>query len=460
MTQARRTSPASGLSTFRMRPLLEKEIESVVVQSGGRLAHPDANKRLKRGADFVLGSSVIELKLLEDEGLDKPERQKKLAALFSEYFPGRPTVVLDRNALPSEGQRKFDRIVEGPIKTAVSSARQQLEQSRLELQATGTVLWVINNGYSSLSHDALLDLVARRARNDSEEIDAVVVSGAYYYGDTFDSFFLWPIDYVPVHLGRPFLEFDELREAWNAFADTRMTELVRNPTDSLEAKGPIVDISFECDGTTFVLPTPPMGSKSDFFINGRPRQNSTGIESAPVLATVFAGLSHEEWKRFHQQRPSAIGTPNYGAWRAKETRARSETTGKPFIAMPITYSGWRDWKRQQPSDVGTSIHHYATELFQEKARRIALEAREYLPDMALPRQFMLLTTEQIGQDMAFDVSHLEEVRIRDDGVELANEVWVNQAMFFEHGLIVSAMEAVVRGVEFVRWQKDTRYVWR
>jgi hypothetical protein len=80
------------------------------------------------------------------------------------------------------------------------------------------VLWVINNGYSSLSHSALMELVAKRARNDSGDIDAVVVSGAHFYRDSFDSFFLWPIDCTPIHLDRPFQDFEALRDAWNGLA--------------------------------------------------------------------------------------------------------------------------------------------------------------------------------------------------------------------------------------------------
>lgn len=36
----------------------------------------------------MLGSTVIELKILEDEGLDKPERQQKLAKLFDPLLIG------------------------------------------------------------------------------------------------------------------------------------------------------------------------------------------------------------------------------------------------------------------------------------------------------------------------------------------------------------------------------------
>jgi hypothetical protein len=63
----------------------------VVVRAGGKHIHPDVDRRSQRGADFVLGSSVIELKILEDEGLDKSERQRKLAKLFREGYPSQPT---------------------------------------------------------------------------------------------------------------------------------------------------------------------------------------------------------------------------------------------------------------------------------------------------------------------------------------------------------------------------------
>ena len=90
MNQATRTQPTSGIPSFRIQRLSETEVETVVIRAGGKRAHPDADRRSLRGADFVLGSSVIELKILEDEGLDKPERRQKLTKLFRERFPARP----------------------------------------------------------------------------------------------------------------------------------------------------------------------------------------------------------------------------------------------------------------------------------------------------------------------------------------------------------------------------------
>lgn len=459
MNQATRSQAASGLPSFRVRRLTEAEIETVIVRAGGKRAHPDADKRTLRGADFVLGSSVIELKILEDEGLDKSERQQKLAKLFRERFPARPTVVLDRGLLDPQGQRAYDRIVEGPVKTAVSSARQQLRQSRSEHNATSTVLWVINNGYSSLSHDALMELVARRARNDSSDIDAVVVSGAYFYSDTFDSFFLWPIDCALIHLDKPFQNFEALRATWNRLAMDRMTALLHEPAATDGTKGPIVDLSFHLGGVTYVMPTPPMGRESNFFANGRPRNNSTGITSSPPVATVFAGLSRYEWTEFQRHHRLAVSSTDYNEWTAKEARAKSECGLNPFITTPVTHVGWWKWARQQPKGSSVSVHRYANDLFQEKILLVINEARERTADSILPRRYMLLITEEIGQDLAFDVSHLAEVCILPDGSDQIYKVWTDKPMFFEQALTVAAAEAIARGVDYVLWQKDKTYAW-
>ncbi len=116
-------------------------------------------------------------KALDEEGMAKPERQQKLATLFGAHSPGRPVVVLDRGALPDDAQRTFDRIVEGPIKTGVASARKQLRQSRVEFpDASCNVLFILNNGYTALDHDSLVRLVAHRVRQDTSEIDGVVTA--------------------------------------------------------------------------------------------------------------------------------------------------------------------------------------------------------------------------------------------------------------------------------------------
>lgn len=251
---------------FRIRPLSEPDIDQVFAKAGGCRVHLDVDRRAKRGADYILGNALIELKALDDEGLEKPERQAKLAALFRKQEPERPVIILDRERLPKTARRDYDYILGGPIKTLVSSARKQLKQSRTEIpSATSSILFVINNGYTALNHDQLLRMVAHRVRNDTREIDGVVVGGCYYYSDAFDSFFLWPIEYVPLELRARFEAFSNLREAWNNFANQFMTDLMQGKVEAGAIKGPVVDTQFEVDGITLVKPAPPMGEQSQFY---------------------------------------------------------------------------------------------------------------------------------------------------------------------------------------------------
>lgn len=304
-----------------------------------------------------------------------------------------------------------------------------------------------------------MKLVSRRARNDSSEIDAVVVSGAYIYSDTFDSIFLWPIDCTPIHLDRPFLDFETLRDVWNGLAGDRMSALIREPAAAHDAEGPVVDISFQLEGVTYVMPTPPMGRESEFFINGRPRSNSTGITSSPPVATVFADLNRQEWTEFKHHHALAISSADYNDWARKEARARSECKLKPFITMSVTHAGWWEWVRQQPNETGVSVHRYAIDLFQKRIMGVINSTRERTDASAIPRRYMLLITEQIGQDLAFDVSHLAEVCTLPDGSDHLDEVWTDKPMFFEQALTVAAAEAIARGVECVLWEKDKTYAW-
>ena len=124
------------------------------------VAHPDAHRRTERGGDFILEGAAIELKLLDEDGFQKSERQVKLAKLFRDEGFKAPVVVLDRGTCEA-GKRAYDRAIEGPIKGAIASARQQLKQTRTERpETTLSVLWVLNNGYTALNHEELTALVA------------------------------------------------------------------------------------------------------------------------------------------------------------------------------------------------------------------------------------------------------------------------------------------------------------
>ncbi|WOJ89275.1 hypothetical protein RZS28_15960 [Methylocapsa polymorpha] len=181
-------------------------------------------------------------------------------------------------------ERAYDRIIEGPIKNAVASARQQLKQTRTERpETTLSVLWVLNNGYTALNHEELTALVAHRTYNDTSNIDGVIVGGCYFHSDGFDGFFLWPLEYVPLRL-EGFPRFGPLHAAWYSLAESFMSRVVTGDLGRDPFKGPVVDTQFEIDQITYVKPAPPIGGASNFFPRGRPRKNSTGLTECPPVA--------------------------------------------------------------------------------------------------------------------------------------------------------------------------------
>jgi len=451
------------MDDFRIRPLSEDDIDGILLAAGGVRAHPDADRREKPNSDYLLNETLLELKLLDDEGLEKPERQEKLAALFREHMRDRPVVVLDRGKLPDEGQRTYDRTLEGPIKTAVAKARKQLKQSRTEhSSATASVLLVINNGYTALDHESLKRMVAHRVRNDTSNIDGVVVAGCYFYSDTFDSYFLWPMDYVPINLDRPFPSFDKLKRAWDDFAERFMTDVVQGTLAPSTIKGPVVDTQFDHDGVTFVKPAPPMGIPSDFFSKGRPRQDSTGITRCPPVGIVFPEMDSNEWSRFSK----ALGEigplfDDYGHWRReREAAVASGDALKPCVPVAVTLDGWETWCKSNGEPMEpTAVFRYATDLFDKRVRETATSARERTRNTVLPARYVVAITEEIGQDRANDISHIAVVREIPGAEPVVREVVTSARIFHEHAVAVASAYAILEGIESVLWQKDLTHAW-
>lgn len=448
---------------FRVRPLTESDFDEIVKVARGSRAHQDADKRDRPGADYVIAEALIELKSLDDEGLAKPERQAKLAALFREHQPDRPVIVLDREALPKDAQRTYDRILEGPIKTAVAKASQQLKQSRAEHPAShASILMLINNGYTALDHSSLVRMVAHRARQDTKEIDGVVVAGCYFYSDMSDNLFFWPIDYVPVNLDRPFKSYEALRAAWNAFADRFMTNVVRGEMPADATKGPVVDTQFDIDCVTYVKPAPPMGEESDFFKHGRPRKDSTGLQHYPPVARAFPDMTREAWRQIaaalpEHDRPGAI----YEEWLQKRAfYTRDEDVLKPIVPIRVELDGWLAWCQETSAAPSmTTLANYANGLFTQRVRAVFDAARERTGSAIVPARYVLVVTEEIGQDRANDISHIAVVTEQARGEPLIRELVTNARIVHEHALMLACSYALREGIDMVLWHKNLEYAW-
>lgn len=448
------------MENYLIRPLSEEDLNAVILSAGGRRAHPDADRRDQVSADYVLGEAIVELKSLDEEGLKKPIRQRKLAELFRKHSGVRPVVVIDREALPDQGKREYDRTIAGPIKQAVASAREQLAQSRKEHVETSTnILFVLNNGYSALNHERLLQLVWERAKNDSRQIDGVVVAGCYFHSDGFDSYFLWPMDYRPIHLEKPFPSYEKLRNAWNQLAGKFMTELMQAPSQPSSSKAAVTDLRFEHGGTIFVKPAPCLGGASAFFVNGRPRRKE--FDRCPPVATTFADLTRGAWHAMHEAMAGmAWLSDSYEEWLRERSRAASSGEAlSPFVPISITYDGWLSWCSTLAKGDDCSVSRYANSLFDERARHLIMTARQRSESSLLPSRYILALTELIGQDQANDISHVLDVREMPQGEPSIRVLVENARIGHLHAVAVAAAYAVLGNAECVLWQKDLRYAW-
>ncbi|HTQ12519.1 MAG TPA: hypothetical protein VMH86_01485 [Rhizomicrobium sp.] len=451
------------MGDFLIKPISEADILSVVEAAGGRRAYADATRQKTPNADFILGNAVVELKLFEEEGLAKPERQQKLAALFREYEPARPVIVLDRSRLPPEGQRKYDRILEGPVKAAVASSRDQLLRSRSEFpEAQASILMLVNNGYTALDHKELLRIVAHRVRNDTRNIDGVVVAGCYFYSDSFDHFFLLPMEYVPINIERAFRGFDELHRAWSGFANKLMSGLIIGELDVEAQKGPVVDLQFDVDGKTFVKPVPPMGMPSQFYVRGRPRRNQAGFGDVPAVALTFPEITRTDWPKFRKILRDDYELPEtYEDWLKHRSEALAAgASTRPLVLMPVAVDSWLAWcKKNKARKCLHTLRVYANELFGDAVRARLSNVRELRDTSIVPARYVASITEIIGQDCGNDVSHIYDVRERPGRPPTIRPLVENVRLFSEHAISLACAYAVAEGVECVMSQKNLRYAW-
>lgn len=450
-------------ATTRIRPLTEDVFNNIFELAGGRRAHPDHDRRAARNADYVLGDAVIELKILDDEGLSKGERQAKLARLFTALEPDRPVHVLDRQRLDLAGQRAYDRAMEGPIKGAVKSAKGQLVQSRSEFPETKrSIMMLINNGNTALDHDEIVQMVGRRARNDTDDIDGIVVAGAYVHSDGFDTFALWPIDYVPISLEKTFPEYDALRDAFHDYAERAMTDAIINGLSAEMTKGPVMDSQFEFDGMTFVKPAPPLGNSSDFHVNGRPRMNSTGIETSPTVGLIFPELDRNEWGKFRTHMPGDVSLgERFEDWLDERERAIAQgTLLRPLIPMTVTFDGWmRSLEGRSAARRFDPVRGYANNLYQQAIAEVIDGARDLEKAKIMPSRYVLAVTELIGQDEANDVSHIFLVQERPGGEQQMTALVENARIFHLHACTLGASYAVKHDIKSLRWRKIMTYAW-
>lgn len=92
-------------------------------------------------------------------------------------------------------------------------------------------------------------------------------------------------------------------------------------------------------------------------------------------------------------------------------------------------------------------------------RALLHAARERRSDSVVPSRYVLVITEEIGQDQTNDLIRIGLVQagVPDDLV--VRELLPSTRTFHEHGLALAGAYALSEGVDCVMWQKDKRYAW-
>lgn len=170
---------AAGKDGIIMRAprLGEPFVDRLVIAAGGRrLTAEERGHEKTRNVDYRLLGYLVEHKDIQEEGLEKPERQSKLAELFAPYFPNEEEVLIDPSILSGDDIYRYADIVGEPLKSQIKSASDQIRSSQTHLgdPTLKGGLILLNSGYFTLPDEVFYEQACRYARKDSSRIAFVV----------------------------------------------------------------------------------------------------------------------------------------------------------------------------------------------------------------------------------------------------------------------------------------------
>ncbi len=212
-------------------------------------------------ADYLTTGCTIELKIIEEEGLEKKERQTKLAKLYSSCYPNDSEIDISFEIAPDAIRREIETIVSGPIQTAVKKASKQIRDTTEDLHRKGDlgILIIVNNGYSYLEAEPFESLVVRRCRNDSSRIHYVFCVTVDYHQGDFDAYVFCVTHCYSIYDNSEWLFEARLRDAIQARFEDGMSAMMRDQTNPdlwSSSQLPISDITFEADGVHYYRSAP------------------------------------------------------------------------------------------------------------------------------------------------------------------------------------------------------------
>jgi hypothetical protein len=246
---------------FPIPRITERFFDKVIEKVGGRRISEREKKGGVQNADYLLPGAIVELKIIEEEGLEKESRQNRIKKLLTDKYILPNEVDIDIKRIPDEIKPEYRQILGGPIKTAVKKAAKQIKETKMHLKRNLDlgVLIVVNNGYASLPHDEFENLVLSYATRDTSQIDFIICSTVDHHQGDFDTYVFLTSHCYPIQVGLKYHNADELIQAINEVFGESMTYMMRNQMDQKlwdNNLPPISDIFFDGDEVRFIRKAP------------------------------------------------------------------------------------------------------------------------------------------------------------------------------------------------------------
>lgn len=432
--------------------LTESDFDAIVVNAGGK-RYTDDPKIKELNCDYILDDAVIELKIIEEEPIEKKTKQKKLAELFPSNAK---TVVL----YPTDNiSRKYYRILATSIKDRLSHASKQLKESAKNINAKVKIAIIMNNGLTMTSPDEFLKVAIERTKNDTSGIDILIVCGVYYFSDKFDMRVITNFENIQIQGDKRDSIIEKLRDSWNNKVEQYITSQMHN-IDKQRTKEPIQDLFFELDGTRYVKPVMQWGDSSSFYINGRPREDSTNEDELLPLTMVIPTFDYQSYSyvktNLIQSEILQNSLDDYMQW-IKNKQKSFENSLQIIVPIMMTIKELEDLKIPfSINEIQNNVNLKYENLYNE----IKDKSIEYSNDIFY-KNFILLEVQEIGIDKANDIAYISNI-IFDNNSKTFKQNWLvyGERIKYEYAMSLASSYCLLLDAKIVCYHRNEDFKWK
>ncbi len=435
--------------------LTEDDFDNVIINAGGKRYTDDPKIQVKN-CDYILDNAVIELKIIEEEPIEKKSKQEKLAKLFSQVSEAK-TVVLN----PSEDlEYEYYKILVTPIENHLKKASKQLNYSAKEVNANMKIAIIMNNGLTMTSHEEFKKLATERAKNNTSGIDILIVCGIYYFSDKFDMNVMTYFDDIIIRGNSNDPVIEKIRASWNVQVEKYITSQLMD-LNKKRVKEPIQDLFFEYEGVRYVKPPIQWGKSSEFYGEvGRPREDTTNKEDFLPLVTVIPIFSNESYEYFKaniiQKNIIQDTLEEYLEPINVEAELLKDKI-QTLVPIDIFIEEMKNFKI--PFSIN-KVQELANDKYEHLLNEIKNESIAY-KDKFFDKKFIFIEVQEIGIDKANDIAFISNI-IYDENLEEFNQEWLiyGERITYDYAFALASSYCISLKAEKVYYYRNEDFKWK